>query len=30
MEAMHQNMMPSPDDIKSGKETAETVRAKLK
>jgi hypothetical protein len=30
MEAMHQNMMPSAEDIKSGKETAETVRAKLK
>lgn len=30
MEAMHQNQMPSASDIKSGKETAETVRARLK
>jgi hypothetical protein len=30
MEAMHQNQMPSAADIKSGKETAETLRAKLK
>jgi NADPH-dependent 2,4-dienoyl-CoA reductase/sulfur reductase-like enzyme len=30
MEAMHQNQMPSADDIKSGKETSETLRAKLK
>jgi hypothetical protein len=30
MEAMHQNLMPSAADIKSGKETAETLRGKLK
>jgi apoptosis-inducing factor 3 len=30
MEAMHQNQMPSAEAIKSGKETAETLRAKLK
>ena len=30
MEAMHQNQMPSAADVKSGKETAETLRAKLK
>lgn len=30
MEAMHQNLMPSLADLKSGKETWETVRAKLK
>jgi hypothetical protein len=30
MEAMSQNLMPSAEDIKSGKETVETVRAKLK
>ena len=30
MEAMHQNQMPSAEAIKSGKETAETLRAKLR
>lgn len=30
MEAMHQNIMPSAADIKSGKETPETLRGKLK
>jgi hypothetical protein len=30
LEAMHQNQMPSASDIKSGKETAETVRARLR
>jgi len=30
MEAMHQNQMPSADDIKSGRETVETLRNKLK
>lgn len=30
MEAMHQNVMPSLEDIKSGRETVESVRAKLK
>jgi hypothetical protein len=30
MEALQQNIMPTADDIKSGKETVETVRAKLK
>lgn len=30
MEAMHQNLMPSADDIKSGKETAESLIGKLK
>jgi NADPH-dependent 2,4-dienoyl-CoA reductase/sulfur reductase-like enzyme len=30
MEAMYQNQMPSAADVKSGKETAETLRAKLK
>jgi apoptosis-inducing factor 3 len=30
LEAMHQNQMPSADDIKSGRETAETLRGKLK
>lgn len=29
-EAMHQNVMPSASDIKSGVETVETVKAKLK
>ena len=30
MEAMNQNLMPPAEDIKSGKETADSVRAKLK
>lgn len=30
MEAMNQNVMPSAEDIKSGVETVETVKAKLK
>ncbi len=30
LEALQQNIMPSADDIKSGKETVETVREKLK
>ena len=29
MEAMQQNVMPSASDIKSGKETVESVKAKL-
>ena len=30
LEAMHQNVMPSASDIKSGVENVETVKAKLK
>ncbi len=30
MEAMQKGMMPSLDEIKSGKETPDTVKAKLK
>jgi hypothetical protein len=30
MEAMYQNQLPSAEDVKSGKETAETLRGKLK
>jgi apoptosis-inducing factor 3 len=30
MEAMYQNQMPSAEDVKSGRENAETLRGKLK
>ena len=30
MEAMYQNQLPSAEDVKSGKETVDTLKAKLK
>ena len=30
MEAMYQNQLPSAEDVKSGKETVDTIKAKLK